>query len=160
MSRTMEALNAMAAPVLRGQAEFVLTPGRYLGLKPTKGEPIAAHLRNDRRWFRNHNAFRRAIGFGGSDEQTLCQLINWYRDWPRFPARVLLYWQAHSVLFMEQLAEHQYDGEHSVTCVLCHKHQPSWLVGGGLFECDWWALGKVIGPCCFGARCREKGAGA
>lgn len=146
--RTVEQLNEIANPFIRrGNSFTVVSNGKLKLYAPTwicRPGPFATiTLNGSRNWFR-HRSVPRFLGLGGTDEQTLCQLILWWQGRPRLPGRVLRRWQENNKAFINALDNISYDDAMSTTCVLCGK-PPAGL--------DWWALGGVIGPCCSFGRC-------
>lgn len=152
MAVSLVTLNRLAAPFLRGC--WFVSIG-YLkvdvGSVVKSGHPHrVARLSRARNWFASRT-IPRLLGLGGTDEQTLCQLILWYRGLPRLPARVLGHWQERHSDFLPALLNAGYDDARSTLCVLCH--QP--FVG-----LDWWSVGRITGPCCSHDRgCRQKERG-
>jgi hypothetical protein len=155
MTRTVEQLNEMADPILkRVGAAFVLCVGklriRQVNERRLPHGRVTIHrpaLRGTRNWFR-YDLVGRELGIGGTDEQTLCQLILWYRDLPRLPGYVLKNWQERSPDFCAAIDRVGYDDDKSTRCVICGE-KPTGL--------DWWSLNGVTGPCCSPGRgCRNR----
>ena len=148
---TIENLNTLAAPFLRG-GSFVVCNGHQLKVYlpdaryPARRSPfMAVRLIGARNWFR-YRLLPRTLGLGGTDEQTLCQLILYYRGLPRLPGRVLKAWQERNEEFRFNLDLLGYDDQKSLLCVLC---------GHAILRLDWWSLGDVTGPSCWFGECRE-----
>lgn len=147
--KTLEQLNAIAEPLLR-KSKFVIINNRLcIELAPdlfpnTKKRIYSANLRNDRTYFNSRRSF---LGQGSTNERTLCQMILWYRDLPRYPTKVFAKW--HGDWFKDHLDSFSYDDENSIKCVLCKRD----YVG-----LDWWSDPKtgIIGPCCLYGQCQEK----
>jgi len=106
--------------------------------------------RADRLWL--HRA-RRFSFWAGTTEQAICQLVLWWRDLPRRP---LSWWRyccspqvglgtAATLGLLSDTEPGGYADPARTGCVLCGAAAPN----------DWWALGKVIGPCCFAGKCRR-----
>lgn len=151
MQRALENLNRVAGRFLRG-AEFVCVNRGQLKLYlppthfPAKRPFLTFTLKGQRNWML-HRAIPRVMGWGGTDEQTVCQLALWYRGQPRLPARVLKHWQQRTVGFAEDLDAIGYDDESSTNCILCNEP---------LTTLDWWSLGGVTGPSHQFGACRER----
>jgi len=105
---------------------------------------------SDRLWLSRPRNFRH---WGGTTEQALCQLILWHRDLPRRP---LAWWKhccsehvglgsAETFRLLSDDGPGGYADPERVCCVLCGAVEPS----------DWWALDRMIGPCCFAGKCRK-----
>lgn len=143
-------VNAVLATFLPG-ASLLLDGRNRLRMRFQQHGSFPLLLRaSDRLWFANHRGVSRSVGFGGTTEQAICQLVLWLRDQPRRPIR---WWEAarshglgsEATLFL--LRNHGYDDPAKTGCVLC----------GAVNPVDWWSLDGMVGPCCMYARgCREK----
>jgi hypothetical protein len=91
---------------------------------------------------------------GGTGMQAIAQLIRYIRDLPRLPLETWEYWASDTIKLttpqtVEILRLGGYFDPKKTCCVLCGK--TDWSKGG----LDWWSLDKVIGPSCWGGRCRD-----
>ena len=89
---------------------------------------------------------------GGTGYNALGQLIRYVRDLSRFPMMTWEYWAGDAVKLcnartLDILRSGGYDDPAKTRCVLCGDV----TFARGL---DWWSLGGVTGPSCWGGRCR------
>lgn len=121
------------------------------------GPDTVANLRPDHRWLAVPG-----IEVGGTTEQAICQLLCWYRGYPRVPWWGWANWfdaglcnqSIDAAAKLSDVLRDESPGAYSdppaVACVLCGK-APVGL--------DWWSLDGVVGPCCAFGRagsCRQR----
>jgi hypothetical protein len=95
------------------------------------------------------------LGMGGTGALATGQLVRWTRGLTRVPLTSWEYWLGPKILLgrggdaraLELLRASSYSDPKLTCCVLC----------GSPKIADWWNDGKLVGPCCWGGRCRRKG---
>lgn len=112
-------------------------------------DSIAVLLRSDRLWLRH-----RTLLLPGTVEQAVVQLALWIRKLPRRPLAWWRYLVSESVGLgseetINRLTVGGYNDPHFTRCVHCGAFDPR----------DWWALGKLVGPCCMRGPCVERRKG-
>lgn len=94
-----------------------------------------------------------ALSMGGTCAQATAMLVRWMRGLRRVPLHAWEYWTSPTVLLgggngpaiLAALRNSDYADPEQCACVHCGKVE----------RCaDWWSLDGVVGPCCWGGRCR------
>lgn len=124
---------------------IVPLPGK---LPWAKERPIV--LNSNRNMFTHYSGY----GMGGTMATALAMLTHWLRDEPHVSIRTWRYWCSDTVKIgpteiVSVLEKSSYD--EMTKCVLCGKETQN---------TDWWSDEKrrLIGPACWGGRCRNKTA--
>jgi hypothetical protein len=135
-------------PLIGSSATFSVGPTNRLYIN-YKVHHLLANLRSDRRWF--GRKIDRFLGMGGTQENYICQLVNFIHDKPRMPIICLDYWGSLGIdphnKATELLLTFGYEDVTKVCCISCKKYPSEGI--------DWYAFGRKVGPCCHKPACYQ-----